>query len=97
MSESKQPTIEDLLGAPPAVPQPADTVEGLLGPKPAQPSLSGPGYDEYFGGNTQASHLLETFGQGFKSGWGADKLGMSPEKTTIWFDLPHLVFSLARG
>src|SRR5712671_4870527 len=72
-------TIEGLLGPAPAAPQqPPATIEGLLGPRPQPSSMSGPGYDEYFSQGS-AGNILDTFGHGFKTGFGSEKLGLKPE------------------
>lgn len=64
--------------------QPKDQSQGLsldtvLGPDPKnEPVKSGPAFDSYFGLGS-IGRTLDAFGQGLKSAWGSENLGLSPE------------------
>lgn len=67
------PTTEDILGKPSA--------DDLLGPPPmntGEIAWGGAAMDDYFSSGSLA-YVLDKFGQGFRQGWGAQPLGLSPE------------------
>ena len=81
------PTADEAFGPAPAA-NPFDQFDAVPAAQGGNPfdqfdedpgaSYRGAQMDEHFAGGT-VGKLLDTFGQGFKQGWGSDALGMSPD------------------
>lgn len=60
-------TTTDVLGA-----RPTQTTEDILGPRPQEKtSFGGDLMDSYFASKAPEGRILDSFGQGFKDGWGS--------------------------